>query len=389
MCWLALVCAVICASAQSVPPGDGASPKLIPRTKAEREAQYAFHHRILLNVQVIDSAGHPVIGLDARSFTILIDHQPQAITSFRSIQDGGTTAHARAFFVIDMLNNTVRDLATTRKAIKGLVGLDKLLPLPTSLLELTDTGAEVSRPSQQAAEIAAELDRVTRNFRPRDCTEDWNNAALGKAIAITSLDDVDRGKNRDQSASRISSCLNHKYQRSFTALLEFAHQQQDVPGRAILIWIGPGWPNLSGPEFAAATPNVRESFFANLVNASTELREGQVTLEAVSWPASSPIAKLNYSDLDTLMRGTPTSAQASAGSVALPVLAHMSGGQVYTTERNLTAELAACLADANSYYLLGFDSTPSALPDEYRSIEVTVAKPGVTVRTNTSYYAQP
>jgi len=88
-----------------------------------------------------------------------------------------------------------------------------------------------------------------------------------------------------------------------------------------------GWPILSGPEFIPDTPDVRQSFFANLVQVSTELREGQVTLDAVSWPASSPIAKLNSSDLETPMRGTSTAAQASARSVAMPVLAHISGGE--------------------------------------------------------------
>jgi len=70
-------------------------------------------------------------------------------------------------------------------------------------------------------------------------------------------------------------------------------------------------------------------------------------------------------------------------------LAHISGGQVYMHEKNLTPELAACLADANSYYVLGFDSVPSKGPDEFRAIEVTVNKPGVTLRTNTAYFAQP
>ena len=389
-CCLALLCAAIGASAQSV-PGDGtADPKLIPRTKAEREAQIAAHRRILLNVQVTDPSGHAVTGLDTRDFILRINHQPETITSFKAVQDGGATANAHAFFVIDKLNNSARDLASAHKAIEELAGSGKLLPLPTSLVVLTENGTDVSGASRNAEVVATGLERVTRNFHLKECTEDWNNAALGKTITITSPDDSgDRIQNREETADRISNCLNERYQLSLTALLEFAHRQQHVPGRAILIWIGPGWPILSGPEFTPDTPDVRQSFFANLVQVSTELREGQVTLDAVSWPASSPVAKLNPSDLETLMRGTSTAAQVSARSVAMPVLAHISGGQVYMHEKNLTPELVACLADANSYYVLGFDSVPSAIPDEFRAIEVTVDKPGVSVRTNTEYYAQP
>ena len=384
---LVLLCAAVHGAAQITPADGSPSPKLIPRTKAERDAQYAFHHRILLNVQVTDSSGHAVTGLNASNFTLQISNKPQPITSFQAIEDGGTTAHAHAFFLIDMLNNSARDLAKAQKAINALGG--RSLPLPTSLVVLNERGTEVRSPSRNAEELAAELAQVTKGFHQSECTEDWNNAALGKAVAtMGSLSDINRSKSREEIAERISDCLNRKYQLSFTSLLGFAHHQQDVPGRAILIWIGPGWPILSGSDFSSETPYARESFFANLVNASTELREGQVTLHAVSWPALSPISKLNYSELD-IVRSISMAAQASARSVAMPVLAHHSGGQVYLREKNLTPELATCLADANSYYVLGFDSAPSAIPNEFREIRVIIDKPAVTVRTNTEYYAQP
>ena len=381
-----LIClsAAISASPQSIPGDDTSAPKLIPRTKAEREAQSATHHRILLNVQATDPSGHAVPGLRAQDFSLQINHQPQTITSFHAVQDGGATAHAHAFFVIDMLNNSARDLANVRKALEELTGSTRLLPLPTSVVVLTDKGMEVSGTSQNPEEIASGVERVTRNFHFRDCTEDWNNAAVGRPN-ILSPDEVARL----QTTDRISNCLNEKYQRSLTALLHFAHYQRDVSGRAILIWIGPGWPILSGPEFTRYTPAMRQSYFENLVQVSTQLSEGQVTLDAVSWPSSLPVGKLSPSDLEALMSEVSTASEADARSVAMPVLAHVSGGQVYMHGKNLTPELAACLADANSYYVLGFDSVPSAAADEFRTIEVTVDKPGVTVRTNTEYYAQP
>ena len=386
----ALLSLTINAYAQIAPGDAGRSPKLIPRTKAERDAQHAFHHRILLNVQVTDRSGHAVKGLNASNFALHVDSKPQAIESFQAIQDGGATAHARAYLVIDKLNNSARELGQAQRAIKALADSAQLLPLPTSLLVLTETGMEVLSTSRSAEELSAELERVTKGFHLSDCTEDWNNAALGTGIAtVGSLDDVNRAKNREKTAERIGDCLNTKYQLSFTALVRFAHQQQDVPGRTIVIWIGPGWPILSGREFAPEMPYVRESFFQNVVDASTELREGQVTLNAVSWPATSPVSKLSYSDLDTLVRSTSTAAEASARSVAMPVLARSCGGEVYMREKNLTAELTACLADANSYYVVGFDSAPSAMPNEFRSIEVSVDKPGIAARTITGYYAQP
>jgi hypothetical protein len=162
-----------------------------------------------------------------------------------------------------------------------------------------------------------------------------------------------------------------------------------VPGRAIVIWIGPGWPVLSGPAFVPDTPHVRETHFENVVELSTELREGQVTLDAVSWPVSSPVGRVDPADWEMLMLGTRTASQASAKSLAMPVLAHTSGGQVHLNQKTLAAALSACLADASTYYVVGFDSVPAAQADEFRTIELTVDKPGVTVRTTTAYYAQP
>lgn len=377
-------------SAQIKPGDNSTSPKLIPRTKAERDAQYALHHRILLNVQVTDSSGHAVLGLAARDFTLQVNKRPQAITTFRAVEDSGETAQARAFFVVDMLNNSARELAQAYKAIRALGATNQRLPVPTSIAVLTERGLEVSSASRDAVELAARWKEVTKGYHLNDCTEEWNNAGLGKGIAtMGSLDDVNRAKSREYTAGRISDCLNAKYQLSFTGLLGFAHRQQNVPGRAILIWIGPGWPILSGNEFPPETAYLRESFFANLVNASTELREGQVTLDAVSWPASSPVSKVNYSDLDTLNRDTSTAAQASARSVAMPVLAHISGGEVHLGEKNLTSKLATCLESAKSYYVLGFDSAPSDVANEFRSIEISVERPGVVVQTNTGYYEQP
>ena len=75
--------------------------------------------------------------------------------------------------------------------------------------------------------------------------------------------------------------------------------------------------------------------------------------------------------------------------MALPVLADQSGGQVLEDSNDLAAEINKCVADAGSYYVLGFDSVPASNPDEYRSLQVKVNKQGLTVRTNTAYYAKP
>src|SRR3569833_634573 len=88
-CCLVLLCAAIHGAAQITPADGSASPKLIPRTKAERDAQYAFHHRVLLNVQVTDPSGHAVTGLKASDFTLQINGLFLGFTSFMVFVVGG------------------------------------------------------------------------------------------------------------------------------------------------------------------------------------------------------------------------------------------------------------------------------------------------------------
>ena len=91
---------------------------------------------------------------------------------------------------------------------------------------------------------------------------------------------------------------------------------------------------------------------------------------------------------DTFFDGVPKPDEVTAASLGLQALAHQSGGQVLIGARSIPAGVAACMADAKSYYELTFDSPPAAQFGEYHSLEVKVDRPGLTVRTNTVYYAE-
>ena len=83
---------------------------------------------------------------------------------------------------------------------------------------------------------------------------------------------------------RAGFCLNLRFQLSVSALKRLAAEQEDVPGRVILIWTGRGWPLLSAHEFRPYSAALKQNFFDNLVEVTNALREAQVTLEAVFSP---------------------------------------------------------------------------------------------------------
>jgi len=395
LCCLPACLGMVCAAQQTPAPQATPHPasdapiQLIPRTPQEREERYNRLHRVLLNVQVTDSSGRPVRGLRQEDFSILDNQHVQKIATFRAIEDGAA-ARAHVLLVIDTLNNTARELAYERKEIEKLLRSGPaVVRYPISFVTLVHGEAVVEKASRSVEDLNSELARLTANVHEADCMDDWKNAGLdAKNMVQTSVDDSST-MHRPDLVEGIGNCLNRKFQESIRALFRIAIEEADVPGRTIVIWVGSGWPPLTGPRFSPDTPHQRESFFENLVQVSTKLREAQITLDAVSWPETSRENKLGNVDFDVLSKGTRTVGEAQAASLALPVLASQTGGRVYSHEKGLAADVAHCLDDADAYYVLSFDSAPAADADEFRSIEVKTDRPELTVRSTTVYYAEP
>jgi VWFA-related protein len=398
--WLSTlyVCFALSSFAQETPappatPGLPTSPvptppiTLIPRSHEEREDRYRTQHRIVLNVFVADRSGKPVKGLKVEDFSLLDRGQPQTVSSFRTVEGSKGLVPARVVLMLDTVNNSPRDITNDRKGIEQFLKQSQArLLYPTTIAILSGSGTRALQPSQERDALLRELRMLSRDIHQFDCTNEGGGSEqvfttinLGTGTAV--LD----GLHPDQK----SGCLNQRFQRSVSALKEFAIEQEDVPGRVILIWIGSGWPLLLNREFREDSTALRRNLFDNLVLVSTALREAQVTLDAVFSPDLYRRVELRSDHDNTFFNGVPTEDQVSASSLGLQVLAHQSGGQILTEGKDLGDEIAKCIDDAESYYVLSFDSSPAPGPGEFHSLQVSANKPGLTVRTNTGYYAQP
>jgi VWFA-related protein len=91
----------------------------------------------------------------------------------------------------------------------------------------------------------------------------------------------------------------------------------------------------------------------------------------------------------SFMKGVVSAKQADAGNLSLQVLAEQSGGRALAPTGDIYGSIVRCVADANAYYELSFDSAATSRVDAYRELAVRLNKPGLTARTNTGYYAQP
>jgi len=170
--------------------------------------------------------------------------------------------------------------------------------------------------------------------------------------------------------------MDEQFARSVAALRTLIVEQQDVRGRAIVVWAGPGWPLVAAYGAGPGPEGHRGNYRDVLVELMKILHENQVTLDAISWgdfehpkDVRKPVISV-----DATVPSKPD--EMAEEEIALPVLARLSGGQAFAKEKSFADSLAAFLGDVDHFYRLAFDSRAGSAPDESHSI--LTARPGMT-----------
>jgi VWFA-related protein len=315
-------------------------------------------HRITLDVVVTDRSGNPVPGLQQQDFTVLDDKQPQTILSFRAADGINKTSEPplHAILLVDAVNTSFTGASYERQEVeKFLRQGGGQLPLPTSLVLVTDTSAGQSVVTRDGNTLVDSLKSNQSGLRTIRRSQGFYGAADRTQISLGALE----------------------------GLVSYETTQ---PGRKLIIWLSPGWPLLSGPEVELSAKD-REATFHTVVRLSTELREARITLYSID-----PLGIHDAGGLlfyyESFLKGVDSANKVQAGNLGLQVLAAQSGGRVLNTSNDVAGSIATCLADAKAYYTLSFDSAAADHPNEYHGLEVKIGKPGLTARTRTGYYAQ-
>jgi VWFA-related protein len=326
-------------------------------------AAAALTDNVTVDVAVTDKSGKPVRGLPQQAFTILDDKQAKSIASFRAVDlDAGTPAPPiEIVLVIDSINADVLKATREREGIKSFL-LDNggKLPLPVSLVTLTDTGIQPMAASRDGNALAAALDRSATGLRV------VNRTTAGGAF--------------------------ERYQLSLKALDAMVASESAKPGRKLIVWVSPGWP-LFTRAASDITSTDQQQIFNDIVHTSTALRLGHITLYNVVSRGIAGTDVSGFSDYMQFLEGVRSPSRAYPPNLALSVLAVQSGGLVLNGSNDLPAamahEIARSAGDARSFYVLTFHGSHADRANEYHSLQVKVDQPGATARTRTGYYAQP
>jgi VWFA-related protein len=313
---------------------------------------------INLDVVVTPKSGPPVSDLQQQDFTVLDNKVPQPIVSFRAVR--GREVPVEVVLVVDDVNTGIESIAYERSEIDKFLRADGgQLANPIALAFLADDGIKVQN----------------------DFSSDGN--ALSAA-----LDQYSLGLHSIHRSGGIYSAIE-RFEISTKALLQLATREAARPGRKIILWVSPGWPILSGPGVEQQMDAKQEQrIFNDVVQASTLLRQGRITLYSID-----PLGSADFGGRafrwEAYEKGINKPSQAEWGDLALQVIATQSGGVALTSSNDITGSVRQCLADMQAYYEISFAPPLDQKRDQYHHIEVRVADRKLTARTRQGYYEQP
>ena len=338
------------------------APRPVPQT-AQQEAAAAPQRdpRIVLDVVVTDRSKKPVAGLQAEAFTVLDDKQPQKILSFTAV--GGETAQAEPpaeiILLVDEVNTGFDRVAYERDQIKQFAMQNGgRLPHPVSLIFFTDLSTEVqSGSTQDGKQVLAAFDEHETKLRISNRSQGFYGG-------------VDR------------------YQLSLQTLQNLAAAEAQKPGRKLVLWISPGWWYLSGPNIVL-TSKEETGIFASIVNLSAALRRARVTLYSIDPLGVADAASFRTTYYEEFLKPVTKRSNVDIGDLSLQVIATQTGGMALNSSNDISAEIARAVADADAYYTLVLEPAPSEQANQFHTIAVKIATPGLVARTRNGYYGQP
>jgi VWFA-related protein len=308
-------------------------------------------------VVVTDKSGKPVPGLELQDFTLKDNNLPAKILSFQAIPGNISSAAppGEVSLVLDGVNLDFQTVARSREEIsKFLRQNGGHLAQPVSILLLASEGAKVLlQPSTDGNALAAQLDQTSAALR-----------VIGRAAGT--YGDIER------------------YQLSLQWASLIAKSEAKRPGRKLLIWAGPGWPLLDRPGLETSSKG-EQQIFNEIVDFSTTLREGRITLYSVSL-GDPNVGTYLYQGF---LKGVKTAEKANPSDLGLKVLATQSGGRALGPNNDISGQIEACVQDAGTFYTISFDPPKADKPNEYHDLKVEIGKPGLTAHTRTGYYNQP
>ncbi|MGA7886573.1 MAG: VWA domain-containing protein [Acidobacteriaceae bacterium] len=348
-----LFCVVLVFAATSLwAQQPAAAPATNPNGEVTRPSAITF------TVEVTDKSGHPVSGLQQSDFTLLDNQSPVSIESFAAHVPGPASPETLVV-AIDTVNMGFDGGSIARGQLMDFLRkLPGHLPYPMSLLLITDNGIQgVGKTSDDPKVLLADVNELSGNLRELPRSAGFWGATERQGMSVNELSLLARAAER-------------------------------MPGRKLVLWVGPGWPMFDNPGVIYTDPQLRK-IFAEVVSLSNELTQAQMTLYDVDPLGGSDAGSFRTFAWEGYTAPVRRWDKSVAGNLALQVLAVQSGGLVLNSSNDVAGEVNTCAQDGAAWYTVTFVPQADEKPDTWHSVKVKLDKPGLIVRTRPGYYAQP
>jgi VWFA-related protein len=315
---------------------------------------------ITFDVVVTDKAGNPIRGLKQEDFTLLDNKQPATIRSFEAHEIETPHNDPQALFLlIDDVNGNFNIVSVVRTQLENFLRSNGgHLPIPVGIMMLTDKGLEEVTP----------------------VSNDGNTLATVLHQKEGQLREIPRSTGFYGAEERVDISLR--------AIGSLGAYLGKAPGRKLVVWIGPGWPIFDNPN-VTVSPQQQRNLFSGIVGLSSMLRETGVTIYSVDPVGPADAASTRNFLWESFTKPVTGTNKTQPGNLALQVFATHTGGTVESGSNDIAGEIAKCARDATAWYSISFDAQKPDAPNTWHGIDVKVDKPGLKVRTDNGYYAQP
>lgn len=311
-----------------------------------------------LAVAVTDKAGHPVPGLTQKDFSVTDNRHPAPILDFHAVSNTNAAASTQVIFVIDEINLDFNGVAQARDELSRYLGSHSPLPIPASIILLGDQAERGSgSPTRDGAMLAQEL----------------HSASSGLRV-------IHRSGGIYGAVERLNLSLG--------AFRGFIAAEGNQPGRKLIVWISGGWPFLAEPGNTYDEQQQREQF-GIVVDLTNELRKAKVTLDTIDPRGTQAAGTFQAWQYTAYLKGVRHASDVQIANLGLQVLAVRSGGLVLNGSNDVSAELAQCVREFESYYAITIPAAPATEKIDYHALRINLSQPGLTAHTTAGYYTEP
>jgi VWFA-related protein len=400
---------------------------------------------VLVDVVVRDRRGQPVRDLKPSDFQVTEDGVPQSIGSFSPVFDGtGTappspaqpsgTAPAAAVgspaptdsgptvtaLVFDRLSPEARRLAVD--AAQGYLGQEQDTPTYTGIFGI-DLGLTPYAPFTRNGRVLRQAlgriaSRASASFNNPEAQERKANADLQAATASAAAEGARAAGGGAGTSSAMGTAAGDAKlaQMESRMLQQFDVMERDEQGysstNGLFAIIGalrglPGRKSLVLFSEGIAIPPGVQRLFLGVIDAANRANVSIYTIDAAGLRAVSEQARIRDQVNQAGRRGIESGYAGNTGSDApltqeleknedvlrqdpqngLGQLALATGGLFFDNTNNLRRAFDRIEEDLSNYYLIGYTPTNDKYDGRFRTIDVKVNRPGVTIAARKGYFA--